>query len=501
MSKKDVLAMLIKQQQSIVDIAKNEKRELTDAEHKNFQELQDSIDALKRDLENEEAQTQAEPETSDLDAEAVRQAERQRTNEIMNMCRSFGMDADKYINSDMSLDQVRAAVMGEMMANKKPVSVTLQKDEQDKFREAAVDGLQIKAGFDVVGKSAAGAREFAGMSLRDLGIECLSREGHSESELRRMDKTELFEALSRQYYNPSSAFPVIMDQAIKKSIVTMYDRVPTTFEQITSTGVLTDFKQTADHNYVMSSLSDFEYVPEGGELKADMPTFDMLPQRKLKTYGKQFSMTREAFINDDIGFLTTLPGAYTQAAKRTINKQVYQILLGNGKIYDGKDFFCADHKNLMKTGSAPTAAVIQQMILQYKKQTDHFGEPIIISPKKLVVPVGYEFTLAQIFHSATINTPDNTQAVNVLFNRGMEIVEDPTINVMAGDKACPWFMMTDPSAVKGIQVDYLNGNKYPTIRRMEQAGTLGFTWDIYLDWGISVMDYRGFLMNPGVKVE
>ena len=30
---------------------------------------------------------------------------------------------------------------------------------------------------------------------------------------------------------------------------------------------------------------------------------------------------------------------------------------------------------------------------------------------------------------------------------------------------------------------------------------LGFVWDIYLDWGISVMDYRGIVKNPGKTVE
>ena len=50
-------------------------------------------------------------------------------------------------------------------------------------------------------------------------------------------------------------------------------------------------------------------------------------------------------------------------------------------------------------------------------------------------------------------------------------------------------------------MDYLNGQEIPNIRRMETPGTLGFVWDIYLDWGISVMDYRGAIKNPGVEVK
>ena len=71
---------------------------------------------------------------------------------------------------------------------------------------------------------------------------------------------------------------------------------------------------------------------------------------------------------------------------------------------------------------------------------------------------------------------------------------------MAGTNACPWFMMADPASARGIQVDYLNGQKTPTVRRAEVPGTLGFVWDIYMDWGIAVRDYRGIYKNAGAKL-
>ena len=79
-------------------------------------------------------------------------------------------------------------------------------------------------------------------------------------------------------------------------------------------------------------------------------------------------------------------------------------------------------------------------------------------------------------------------------------MEDPTINALAGDGNVPWFMAANKGDCKGIQVDYLNGNKIPTIRRAEKPGTLGFIWDVYHDWGISVVDHRGFVKNPGEKL-
>ena len=43
--------------------------------------------------------------------------------------------------------------------------------------------------------------------------------------------------------------------------------------------------------------------------------------------------------------------------------------------------------------------------------------------------------------------------------------------------------------------------RFPPSAGWRPPGTLGFVWDIYLDWGISVMDYRGAIKNPGTKID
>ena len=312
-----------------------------------------------------------------------------------------------------------------------------------------------------------------------------------------MSSDEIYAELCRQFYNPSATFPAILDNTIQKSIVRLYNEVPTTFEAITTKGSLKDFKQTADHEYVIGGVGDFLLVPENGEIKPDYPKTELLPQRKLDTYGKQFSMTRQAFINDDIGFLTEVPGLYATAAKKTINKQVYTILFKNAKIFDGLSLFCDKHKNIMKKGSKPSQASIQAMITKMGKQTDHFGEAIYITPQIIVVPVGYEFDLSVIFHSAQV-VGSNNNDINPLYNYPLKAVQDPVLNALAGDGVCPWFMFG--SGARGMQVDYLNGQETPTVRRMEVPGTLGFVWDIFLDWGIAVRDFRSMAMNPGVEI-
>lgn len=520
MNKKQQRAAKLKRQQELVNAARTANRALTAEEQAEFDTLQREIEALNTEIETDEAAeralqnpapapapeaTPAAPPTGALDEQnrsAIVQQERTRIADITTMCRDFDMEPDEYIRNGNSVDQVRAAILDKLRDQNSPIStgVRVTGSGEDDFRRDASDALLLRSGRVSVENPTDGARQLQGMSLRDLGIECLMREGNrSASELLRMSPDQLYTELCaqfRQFYNPSAAFPAIMDQTIRKSIVELYNHVPTTFQEITTKGTLKDFKQTTDHEYVIGGVGDFLLVPENGEIKPDMPRTEMLPQRKLDTYGKQFSMTRQAFINDDIGFLTEVPGLYATAAKKTIDKQVYRILFDNKKIFDGKPLFHNDHKNLIATGSKPTQASIQEIILQMQKQTDHFGEPIYITPRKMLVPVGYEFDLAVIFRSAQVVGSSNND-INPLYNYPLQVVQSPVLNALAGSNACPWFMFADISSARGIQVDYLNGQETPTVRRMETPGQLGFVWDMYLDWGISVRDFRGIAKNPG----
>lgn len=485
------LKELLAKQQAIVDAAKAAHRDLTEEEQRSFDEYQAQIDAL---------QPGGEPDDTAARAAA---AERTRITNITAMCRDFGLDAELYIkDANMTEDKCRAAILEYLKAvgGPKP-GVKVTADEGDKFRAAAADALSLRCGM-AVEKPADGAHELRGMSLRDLSIECLVRDGQSDSALRRMSSDDLYSEMCRQYFNPTAAFPAILDETIRKNIVQLYNEVPTTFQEWCTKGSVSDFKATPDHNYIIGGGA-FELVGENGELKASKPDTHLLPQRKIDTYGTQFTMSRQAFINDDIGFLSQVPGVYSAAAKRKINMQVYSLIYGNtAKIFDGKTLFNAAHSNQVTTGAKPSLAAINALMLKMQAQRDPFGEAINVAPRMLVLPIGYGMEVDTILHSASIKTDDNNYTgYNPMANKNLTYVEDATLNMLAGDNACPWFLVANPMTAKSIQVDYLNGQETPTIRRSEVPGTLGFVWDIYMDWGISVTDYRGIARNDGVAIK
>lgn len=454
-------------------------------------------------LENNQEQRSEKIEAPMIDARKIVEDERARVREISAMCRDFNVDADKLINEGATVEQARAAILEQLKTRQAPIAAKVERDEVDKFRAAAVDALAMRAGAPIA-KPAEGADILRGYSFKKLAVEALARdprESRSYADINRMNDDDLFAELQRSFYNPSAVFPSIMDAAIKKSFVEAYKAAPTTFEAWTTKGSLSDFKESKEHNYIIGGGA-FDKVAENGELKASKPLTEMLPTRKLDTYGTQFTMTREAFINDDIGFLSKIPGVYAVSAKRKINRQVYELLMNNSKIYDGLNLFDAKHNNVIATGAKPSLATINALMLKLQAQRDPFGEAINVTPRTLILPVGYGMEVDTILHAAAITTSDaNNTGYNPLANKGLTYVEDATLNDLAGNGAAAWFMVADPTSAKSIQVDYLNGQEVPTIRRMEKAGQLGFAWDIFLDWGVSVIDYRGIAKNTGVKID
>lgn len=529
----------IQRQQQIVDAARAAGRGLTAEEQREFDELQRKIDqdgqdgagaqggepqggqrdmggqnndpqggdpqGGQRDVGGQGAAGNPAPAGNDQDAQQRAVAEeRQRNSDIVALCRQTGMDPAEFIRTGATMDTVRQAAVTHLLQHGAPIQTGARDRDQDNFRAGAVDAILMRAGVNVE-RPAESVDQFRGMSLRDLAIECMARDGQgTTTSLLRMGRDDLWNMACRQFFNPTAAFPAILDNAIRKAIEHRYNHVPTTFQLWTSRGSVTDFKPTRDHSYLIGGAGEFKLVGENGELKADTPKSELLPQRKIDTYGRQFSMTRQAFINDDIGFITEVPGLYAASAKRTINKQVYTILVKNPAIFDGVALFDDAHNNDAKTGAAPSIDTLQKMMLKLLRQKDPFGEAIMVQPKYIIVPVGYGFLLSQLLETQVLDVEGiGNHTVNALYNyrNQLTVIEEGALNALAGaGQPVPWFMVGDPSHAKSLQVDYLNGQEAPTIRRSEVPGQLGYVWDIWLDWGITAVDYRGIARNKGVAI-
>ncbi len=487
----------LKRQRELIALAESEQRELTAEEQSEFDSLQAEIDAAPSG-EGGSGEQQPSDNGGNGERSSTGEFTPESASQIIQMCRTFGIDEAGYIERGLSVEAARSEIMEELMKRNTPIGagISVTKDENDKFRDAVTDGILLRSGI-AVKNPAEGASRYRNLSISEIATECCEREmpGH---DYRHMGRDELYSESLRSFYNPTSAFPSILDDVIQKSYVEGLTKSRTTFDKWVKFGTLSNFKKTTNHEYIMSLGGQLSEIPENGELPAYVPKDVKMPERQLKTYGTQFTMTRQAFIDDDIGLLTSMPRRYAEMSQRTQNNIIYGILLKNKKIHDGKNLFHADHNNTLETGTGVTIAAIKKMIYMIGIQKDAADNQLALMPDLFIVPFGMGAEVQTILGSPTIHTAENTQAVNPYATMNFTVVEDVTLNTLAGKTAAvPWFM-----GVKGeiIQVDYLNGQKEANIRRSEKPGTLGFVWDVYHDFGISVLHHETICRNPGIIV-
>lgn len=213
MGDKEKLKELQAKQQRILDAAKGEQRDMTDAEKSEFDELHRQIEELKRNLDDG-----GQPKNTLEGGERAVENERQRAVTIAELCRQHGVDSADYIKNNKTVEEVQRDILDKLVRDKGPIHTGIEvgMDEADKFRRAAADGMVLRGGVQIE-KPADGSRDFRGTSLKDLAIRCMERDGEDVKDLILRSPDDIYGMLCRQFYNPSASFPAIMDQAINKA--------------------------------------------------------------------------------------------------------------------------------------------------------------------------------------------------------------------------------------------------------------------------------------------
>ena len=420
--------------------------------------------------------TPAQPEGATR--EAGIQQERQRVQEISNLCRQFNIDAEPFISDGSSVEDTRAAVLERLAKERTPQNITVQADETDKFRAAATDGLAIRAGITVE-KPAAGAENFRGKSLIRLAAECCERfDGINTTDMGE-------EEIIRAALTGSGQFPGILSNTANKSMAQAYQTAPTTFQLWTGKGSNTDFK--AATRYRLSEADELEEITENGEF-TNAEVSEASVTASVATYGRSFSLTRKAMINDDLGALNTIPALYGAAARRMINKMVYAILTSNPTI-EGAALFDNNHKNL--SAEALSVEGLGKVKAKMARQKNIGSkEALNIQPAFLIVPPELEVAAVQLISSAVDPTKAN-QTPNPFANR-LNVVSDPELTT-----ATEFYLAAAFGLCPTIEVTYLNGVESPTMESAVQFDTLGIKWRIYHDVGVNLLDFRGLAKSTG----
>lgn len=417
------------------------------------------------------------------DLQKAMEQERKRTSEITAMFRDFDVEgADEAIVLGKSVEEAREMVMDQLRARNKGVSVKMGEAESDKFRAAAQDAVLMAAGIPVA-DAAPGAQELRGYSMVEMARESLRRE--SGSTVNFGDNMEL----ARAAINSTSTFPAIMSNLANKSVMVGFNEAETTYQIWAGKGSNRDFKEAA--RVALSEAGTLELVPEGGQFKQD--SFSEASARtKVATYGKLFSLTRQAIINDDLGLFSKIATKYGSAAKRLVNKMVYAQLTGNVKMQDNVALFDTKHGNVAGTGEALSVKAIAKAITAMRRQKGIQGEATLnITPKYLVVPPELEMTAYQIVNSTAAVDGVNSGVANPYKGRFIVVADAELTDPDA------WYLVADATQHDTIEVTYLNGVETPRLETRQGFDVDGIEYKVAFDCGVSALDFRGVFKNAG----
>ena len=426
--------------------------------------------------------TPVETGLTQADLQKAMEQERKRTSEITALFRDFDVEgADEAIVMGVSIDEARAMVMDQLRARNKGVSVTMGEAESDKFRAAAQDAVLMAAGIPVA-DAAPGAQELRGHSMVELAREALQREGLKANFGDNME-------LARQAINSTSTFPAIMANLANKSVMVGFNEAETTYQIWAGKGSNRDFKEAA--RVALSEAGNLELVPEGGQFQQDF-LGEASARTKVATYGKLFSLTRQAIINDDLGLFSKIATKYGSAAKRLVNKMVYAQLTGNVKMQDNIALFDTKHGNVAGTGEALSVKAIAKAITAMRRQKGITGDATLnITPKYLVVPPELEMTAYQIVNSTAAVDGVNSGVVNPYKGRFVVVADAELTDPDA------WYLVADASQHDTIEVTYLNGVETPRLETRQGFDVDGIEYKVAFDCGVSALDFRGVFKNAG----
>lgn len=421
------------------------------------------------------------PTASAVDVEAERaaaqKAERERCAEINALCGKFEIDSKRFIKSDMSIDQVRSAVLEELEQRNIPTAVAgglkVGEDEADKRRAAYRDGFLMRAGFEV-SKPADGANEMRHLSVRDIAMDMLERSGANN--VLRMTPEELFQrAMS------TTTLPTLLSDITNAVLVRGYEDALPTYQKWARIGSLKDFRP----QYVVTVGADAEpiKIPENGEF-----TEAQLKESKkfvrLDTYGRSYSYTRQSFINDDQDVLTTIPYMLGQKFGMAINREAYNALATGSY---------TANVNLGTAGAISTTTISEAMALLRKQKGELSKNYLRIMPRYLVVPVELEAVAAQFLRSTADPSANNSGVANI-YQGALTLISDPELSALSADA---WYLLGNQVMGEGVEVDFLRGNKTPILESQMSFETLGWKYRIYLDYGVKLLSTLGYVKNAG----
>lgn len=351
-------------------------------------------------------------------------------------------------------------------------------------KESMVAAIKARAGVKLDDNELSQDNPYRGMTLVEVARASLSDKGVGTASYG--DRMTLVGAA---FTHSSSDFGSVLADVANKAMLKGYDESGETFEQWTQRGTLSDFK--VSNRVDLNSFPSLDKIGEGGEYK--YATMGSRGEKiALATYGKAFSITRQAIINDDLSAFTVIPTRMGRAAVRTVGNLVYAVLIDNPTMADATALFHADHNNYVAGASTNlSVAALTAARTNFRLQKDAEGTPINIRSEHLLVPAALE-TEAGILMNDTVYPGKSNGQRNPVAGMANVIVESR----LDAASSTAWYLAAG-AMHDTVEVAYLDGNSSPFLDQMEGWNVDGTSFKVRLDAGVAPLDFRTMYKSKG----
>ncbi len=332
------------------------------------------------------------------------------------------------------------------------------------------------------------AEKYRGLGLRALVDLCCRMEGRPTPSFSDSPRDIMAAGFS------TASLSGVLGDSARKAMQAAYVDFPSAAKTVAKKLTTSDFKTHT--GYRLTGDFVMKEVGAGGELKhatIDEESYTY----SVDTYGRIFGVTRTMLINDDLGAFTEIPRMIGRGAALALEQAFWTLVLANTS-----DFFGTTNSNQITT--ALGSAGLKAAVTAIRKLKDGDGNPIMVTPKFLLVPPDLEETADELYVSTNVNTGGSSTTAkvpnrNVHAGKYVPVVSPYLSNTSyTGYSTTAWYLLGDPADVACFGIAYLNGNERPTIEEVDvNNDTLGKAWRGYFDFGVCQVDKRGGVKSTG----
>ena len=294
------------------------------------------------------------------------------------------------------------------------------------------------------------------------------------------------------------SLPGIMSNVAQKTLMAAYTRAASFIPFCFGTTNATDFKLM--YSYQLEGSGMLEQLGPTGEIKHGA-VVESEYTKKLETYAKMLSFTRNDMINDDMSALTRVANMLGTMAFKAREYAATQTIANS-------TMFSVPNGNLL-TGNPLSIDGLTASGVAFDAMEDTDGLPISVDGDRILAPTSLKVVTSQLINQTEIRDDTtgkvfiNNPHAGTFQGFNTQWLDNASASAIAGtpdaNRGNTWYRFADPAAAPAFEVVYLNGASGPTIQSADNDfNSLGIQWRCFFDFGFGENDPKMAQRNVGV---